>query len=109
MLFAGEPTLEAPVKGVSAFASEFSRRGVRDKAGRSLWQLDLGRRLLKYPCSYLIYSDSFGQLPKPVKDAIHARLSDALAAKNRDASHLTAAQRLAIREILLDTKPDFRR
>ena len=106
MLFADEPLLEAPVKGMSSFAAEFSRRGVRDKAGRSLWKMNLDKRLLEYPCSYLIYSDSFVGLPAAVKDAIYRRLGDALAGKNRDAAHLSGAQRAAIREILLDTKPE---
>ncbi len=107
MLFAGEPILEAPVRGVSSFARDFSRRGVSDKTGRSLWQLDLGRRLLTYPCSYLIYSDAFDQLPTAVKGAIYARLRAALSAVNRDAAHLTAADRRAIREILIATKRDL--
>ena len=105
MLFAGEPKLESPVQGASSFAKEFSRRGVRDKAGRSLWQLDLERRLMNYPCSYLIYSESFEQLPKPVRDAIYARLLAALTARNNDAAHLSAGDRLAIREILAETQP----
>ncbi len=106
MLFAEEPLLESPVKGMSSFAAEFGKRGVRDKAGRSLWKLNLDKRLLEYPCSFLIYSDSFARLPAPVKDAIYRRLGDALAGKNRDAAHLSAAQRVAIREILVDTKPE---
>ena len=108
LLFAGEAKLEAPVRGVSSFARDFSRRGTRDKAGRSLWQLDLEHRLLTYPCSYLIYSESFDRLPKPVKDAIYTRLLAALTEKNKDAAHLSAADRLAIREILIDTKGDLR-
>ena len=39
-----------------------SARGPRDRRGRSLYQLDLDRRLLKYPCSYLIYSPAFDAL-----------------------------------------------
>ena len=104
MLFADEAKLESRVEGASPFAKEFSRRGVRDKAGRSLWQLDLERRLMSYPCSYLIYSESFEQLPKPVLDAVYTRLLAALTARNNDAAHLSAADRVAIREILTETK-----
>lgn len=107
MLFAGEAKLTAPVRGVSSFARDFARRGVKDKAGRSLWQLDLQTRLLTYPCSYLIYSEVFEQLPKPVKDAVYARLADALASRNEDAAHASAADRRAIREILAETKRDL--
>jgi hypothetical protein len=28
--------------------------------------LDLGRRIFRYPCSFLIYSESFDELPAPL-------------------------------------------
>ena len=56
-LFTDEALLEAPVKGAPSFAKEFQERGPRDHAGRSLRELDLTRRMFRYPCSFLIYSD----------------------------------------------------
>jgi hypothetical protein len=44
-------------------AEQFSKGGIRDRRGRSLKDLDLERRLLKYPLSYLIYSESFDGMP----------------------------------------------
>ena len=109
MLFVDEFQLTSPVKGVSDFAAEFSSRGPCDNQGRSLRQLDLTKRLFKYPCSYLIYSDSFDSLPALVKQEVYRRLSDVLSGSDQDAQfeHLSSADRTAIREILADTKPGF--
>ena len=66
--------------------------------------------MLKYPCSYLIYSPAFDALPGESKAAIYARLSAVLTGKLDDDRYrrLSAADRQAILEILHDTKPDFR-
>ncbi|HEV8394629.1 MAG TPA: hypothetical protein VGQ37_10160 [Vicinamibacterales bacterium] len=109
LLFVDEPRLPAPVKGASGFAERFSGAGPRDRRGRSLRELDLNTRLMKYPCSYLIYSPAFDALPGESKTAIYTRLSAALTGKLNDARYrrLSAADRQAILEILRDTKPDF--
>ena len=49
LLFVDEPRLPAPVKGASGFAERFSALGPRDRRGRSLRELDLQTRVLKYP------------------------------------------------------------
>src|SRR6185436_7584730 len=54
-LFVDEAPLPSAVRG-AAFAREFSARGPRDRKGRSLRDLDLDRRLFRYPCSYMIYT-----------------------------------------------------
>ncbi|HEV8543052.1 MAG TPA: hypothetical protein VGR78_11720, partial [Verrucomicrobiae bacterium] len=59
MLFTEEAPLTAEVKGTSDFQKEFEARGPKDSKGRSLRQMDLKTRLFKYPCSFLIYSESF--------------------------------------------------
>ena len=76
------------------------------EAERSLRDLDLTNRLLQYPCSYLIYSPAFDGLPASVKERVYRRLWDVLTGKEtgKDYAHLTAADRTAIREILMDTK-----
>jgi hypothetical protein len=108
LLFVDEPRLPAPVKGASGFAERFSALGPRDRRGRSLRELDLQTRVLKYPCSYLIYSPAFDALPSEAKSAIYSRLSAVLSGKVTDERHrrLSAADRTAIAEILRDTKPD---
>ena len=106
ILFAEEAPLTGAIKGSSKFAQEFETRGPRDKKGRSLRQFDLKTRMFRYPCSYLIYSEAIAQLPKPVKDKLYRRLAEKLKTPG-SAEKLTAADRLAISEILLDTNPDF--
>ena len=107
LLFSGEAHLTDAVIGTSGFAEEFSSQGLHDSLGRSLRDFDLRRRLFKYPCSYLIYSPAFDQLPDPVKAHIYRRLKEVLTGDDRSKEfrHLTSADRLAILEIVRDTKP----
>lgn len=109
MLFADEFRLTSPVEGTSGFAETFAARGPRDSQGRSLRDFDLQTRLFKYPCSYMIYSPSFDQLPSAVKRYVTGRLNDILTGKDQTAefAHLTPANRAAILEILNETKPDL--
>jgi hypothetical protein len=109
MLFADEAPLPQPIRGATTFAERFSVLGPKDRKGRSLRQLDLTRRLLRYPCSYLIYSAQFEQLPAVAKTAVYNRLWTVLSGRDRDQKYarLTAADRAAIVDILRDTKPDL--
>jgi hypothetical protein len=110
MFFVNEAPLTDSVRGVSAFSTEFEKSGVRDHKGRSLKDLDLKRRFLRYPFSYLIYSSSFDALPDPAKDYFYDRTRAILSgADSTDFGQLRAEDRVAIREILMDTKPDFAR
>jgi hypothetical protein len=111
LLFVDEAPLTG-VRGSSTFAEQFSARGPRDGQGRSLRQLDLQRRLLRYPCSYMIYSPAFDALPPPARDAVYARLWEVLSGGERGARYrgLSPADRRAIVEILRDTRdglPEF--
>jgi hypothetical protein len=108
MLFIDETRLTDRVVGASGFAEAFSAAGPRDKKGRSLHELDLNRRLMKYPCSYLIYSPAFDRLPPGAKDPIYKRMWQILSGNERlprYRSALSLADRRAIVEILRDTKP----
>jgi hypothetical protein len=62
---------------------------------------------MRYPLSYLIYSDAFDGLPAEARDALYRRLWDVLSSTMSSArySHLSAADRAAIVEILIATKP----
>ncbi|MCO6453726.1 MAG: hypothetical protein J5I93_00280 [Pirellulaceae bacterium] len=108
LLFADEFPLTSPVRGTSGFAEEFSARGPHDRQGRSLRQLQLDGRMMKYPCSYLIYSEAFDALPEPVKQNVYRRLDTILRGEDTSGEfvHLTPADRQAIREILADTLPE---
>jgi len=109
MLFVDEAPLPGPVTGPSRFAETFSARGPRDSRGRSLYELSLDTRLMKYPCSYMIYSEPFDSLPDDVKHAIYARLWEILSGKDQSPrySRLTPGDRRAIVEILAETKDDL--
>lgn len=107
LLFSGEFRLASPISGTSDFAEEFQSLGPRDSQGRSLRDLDLHNRLFKYPCSFLIYSDTFAAIPPLMRTYIDRRLDEILSGKDQSAefSHLSPADRTAIREILAATLP----
>jgi hypothetical protein len=109
LLFADETPLPAAISGTSGFAEQFAAAGPSDRRGRSLRQLDLRTRLLRYPCSYMIYSAAFEALPPPARDAIYQRMWRILSGKDAAPKYarLPPADRRAIVEILRDTKPDL--
>ncbi len=109
LLFSDEFELTSPVTGSPGFAEAFMSRGVRDSQGRSLRDLDLHNRLLRYPCSYLIYSESFNSLPPTVLDIVKSRMTEILTGKDNsdDYAHLTPEDRRNIFEILAETHPLF--
>jgi len=106
MLFVDEAALPGPIQGSSGFTEWFSERGPRDSRGRSLRQLDLTRRLLRYPCSYMIYADAFDALPGMARNAIYRRMWEILSGQEAGPRYLrlTPDDRRAIVEILRDTK-----
>jgi hypothetical protein len=109
LLFIDESPLPGPISGPTTFARRFSESGHRDAKGRSLRELDLTRRLLEYPCSYLIYSEPFESLPAEAKSAVYRRMWDVLSGKATEDRYdvLSATDRVAIIEILRDTKKDL--
>jgi hypothetical protein len=110
LLFVDETKLSGQVRGNSGFAERFSAGGPRDRKGRSLYELDLTRRLMKYPCSYLIYSPAFDALPVAAKEPIYKRMWEVLSGQERSekyTSALTFRDRQAIVEILRDTKKNL--
>lgn len=112
MLFADEAPLTSKIQGTSGFSQKFSMEGPTDHKGRSLRQLDLHRRLMRYPCSYMIYSEAFDGLPSEAKDAIYKRIWQILSGQEKAAKYarLSLDDRKAIVEILRETKqglPDY--
>ncbi|MFM7056288.1 MAG: hypothetical protein ACKO2P_05130 [Planctomycetota bacterium] len=107
LLFCGEASLSAPLSGTSGFAEQFQSVGLRDAQGRSLRDLDLQTRMFRYPCSYLIHSQAFRELPGEMREAVRTRLHSVLSGEDQSAkfAHLSAADRQAIREILRETEP----
>lgn len=109
LLFSGEAPLTGPVQGTSSFAAEFARQGPSDPQGRSLREFDLKRRLFRYPCSYLVYSEPFAALPPPAKEYVYRRLREVLSGQDQSVEyrHLAAADRQAVLVILSSTLPEF--
>jgi hypothetical protein len=107
LLFIDEASLGGKVQGSSGFAEKFAARGPKDRKGRSLRDFDLGRRLMRYPCSYMIYSEAFDSLPAEAKGAIYERMWQIFSGQDQDRKYarLSPADRQAIVEILRDTKP----
>jgi hypothetical protein len=107
LLFANEAPLPEPVAGTSGYAEEFSALGPRDSKGRSLRDFDLQKRVFKYPCSYLIYSEAFDAIPSPAKELVFSRMFEVLSGRDQSPGFaaLSAEDRRAILEILVATKP----
>jgi hypothetical protein len=107
LLFANEAPIEGTISSGSAFATEFQARGPRDSLGRSVRDFDLQKRIFKYPCSYLIYSEAFDAMPEPAKSYIYRRLFEVLSGRDQgpEFASLSAEDRRAILEILVATKP----
>ncbi|HIG29508.1 MAG TPA: hypothetical protein EYQ50_17615 [Verrucomicrobiales bacterium] len=105
LLFAGEPLLEGEIRGGTRFETEFAKRPPFDSRGRSLREFNLKTRLFKYPCSYLVYSDSFRKLPGEIKDFVYFRLWEILSGKDTSEPYREISKYIkrAILEILEDT------
>jgi hypothetical protein len=62
--------------------------------------------MFQYPCSYLIYSEAFDNLPEQARERIYRRLWEVLTGRDTSSAytHLSTEDRRAILEILTDTK-----
>ncbi len=109
LLFVDEAPLPPGVVSTSGFAEAYSSQGPFDGRGRSLHQLDLDGRLLRYPCSPLVYAGAFDALPARALDAVYRRMWAVLsgAAAEPRYERLSRADRIAVVEILRDTKPNL--
>jgi hypothetical protein len=108
LLFVEEEPLAGPIAGSSGFARQFSARGPVDAQGRSLRQFDLVTRLMRYRCSYMLYSPAFDALPPGAKRAVYGRMWRILSgAAGERYSQLSRSERVAIVEILRATKNDL--
>ena len=107
LLFSEETKLTAPIVGTSTFAQDFTAKGLKDSQGRSLREFDLKTRMFRYPCSYLIQTPAFDELPAELKSSIGLRIKAILNAETPEKGfeHLTADDRTALKAILGETKP----
>jgi hypothetical protein len=109
LLFVGEAPPSVPLTPRQGFAERLESRTPKDRQGRSFGQLDAVNRLMRYPCSYMVYSEAFDGLSPAVKEAVYRRMLAILSGNDthRAYARLTPDDRRAILEILRDTKPDF--
>ncbi len=108
LLFVDEAPLASAIEGTTQFAASFSAKGPQDSKGRSLRQLDLRTRLMRYPCSYMIYTAAFDGLPAEGRSAVYRQMWRMLSGRASGGRYKTSPQdRRAIVEILRDTKKDL--
>jgi len=109
LLFADEvPLPDGSVVGDKEFQHAFAANRRPGASGAALKDFDLGTRLFRYRCSYMIYTPSFTGLPPELKAEIvrQVRLSLSDAAPSTYA-YLEAEEKRVIRGILEETVPDF--
>jgi hypothetical protein len=109
LFFANEFELTSPIRGDSSFSREFESRGIRTSKGLSLRDLDLKKRMLKHPCSYLIYTKSFNSLPPTMLKLVRSKMLTVLrtTGKGTKFEHLSKTDRESILSILTETHPLF--
>jgi hypothetical protein len=109
MLFSGEAPITEPIRGTSGFTEVFAKGGPHDGKGRSLRDLDLVSRIFRYPCSYMIYSEAFDDMPAVARERILRRVWEVLKGKDTAPAfkHLSPADRENIFEILSETKKNL--
>lgn len=109
LLFVDEALLPSRIIGTSGFREKFEALGPFDRRGRSFRQFDLRRRMMVYPCSYMIYSKSFEALPFAAKRLVYARMRDILTGHSAEPRYARMSRwdRQAVLEILRDTKSDW--
>ncbi len=107
LLFADEAKLPPGINGDPQFKQDFRAKRQTLASGESLKDLDLGRHLFKYRCSYMIYSNAFQGLPKKFKQQIYQKLDQALNTQNPapDYSYLPSAEKRIIKKLLQNTLP----
>jgi hypothetical protein len=109
LLFVDEAPPPARITPRTAYATAFAAATPKDRQGRSFGELDLEKRLLRYPCSYMIYTEAFDQLPAVAKQAVYNRMWTILSGRDdaKKYAHLSLDDRRAMVEILRDTKQDL--
>jgi hypothetical protein len=109
LLFTEEAPLPSEIAPDPAFAAAFQQSAHRDSHGRSLRDFDLKTRLFKYPCSFLIESDAFQQLPPVMREHLLKKLWEILTGQNTEAdfASIPAESRQAVLEILREIVPNL--
>ena len=109
MLFGDAAPYTDAIRGNSGFDAWFQKQGPSDPQGRSLRELDLNTRLLRYPLSYLVYTPAFDSLPPYARDYVYGRFAAVLQGHDHSDTYafLGDATRRDTLQILTATKPSF--
>jgi hypothetical protein len=109
LFFADAAPLDGQVVSSSGFAERFAQGGLHDAERRSLRELQLNKRLFRYPLSYMIYTESFNALPAYTREYLDTRIVEVLQGRDRSgiSDTLDAGDRAAISQILVSTLPRF--
>ena len=110
-LYKDEAGLPAGLEGDPAFQGAFQKNARPAKDGSSLKDFNLHGHLFQNRCSYLIYSETFLQLPGPLKTRVYQRLVKALSPATPDPryAYLDADERTRISKILRQTHAEFKK
>jgi hypothetical protein len=108
LLFVGEAPLAFEVTPRAGFAEAVAAWAPADSRGRSCAQMDLTKRLSRYSCSYLLYSEAFASLPQEVRRAVYRRMFAILDGKvpAGSAAQFPPAERQVTSSVLRETLRD---
>ncbi len=88
------------------FKAAFEALSPADSKGRSLRKFRSYERLLQYPLSYLVYSESFNKMPAPLRSAALAGIHDELTNKTQT-TEISRGMKKRLHEILLGTHEEY--
>lgn len=109
LLFADEVSLgDESWQDGGDYRAAFLKDRRPDQKGRALKDLRLAGRLFEHRCSYMIYSQSFAALPRPLREEVYFRLHTILTTDVEAFDHLSGSEKQAIHEILTETLPEAR-
>ena len=109
MLFENELSIKGvEIVGTSVFRNDFAKVSPKASSGNSLSELTFKNSMAKYPCSWLIYSDSFTGIPAELKEIVLTSLIDILVGEVIPDKfiHLRKS-REDIHKILMETHPEY--
>lgn len=96
------------ITGDPAYAADFLRDRKATKAGLSLKDFDMKTRIFKHRCSFMIYTDTWKETPRELKERIYYHMAMYLRDQpDAQHAHLAPAERRAIRDILKETMGDL--
>jgi hypothetical protein len=109
MMFGDAAPYTDAIRGNSGFAEWFQKQGIKDAQGRSLRDLELQTRLLRYPLSYLVYTPAFSALPDYARDYLFGKFGAVLQGREHSQTYafMTDADKRDTLQILTATLPAF--